>query len=68
MPETPTLAAICAAEDALREAWRRKDRATALELRADLARLWPRRRVELARYYAGLTDPWDDMPFSVRRA
>lgn len=68
MPITPIIAAICAAEDALQAAWRRRDLAAALDLRADLARLWPQRRIELARYHAQQPSIWDDMPTVRRRA
>jgi hypothetical protein len=64
---TPTLTAINAAEEKLQEAWRRKDRAGATELRAQLAKLWTQRRDELAEANRRRPSIWDDMPFSVRR-
>jgi hypothetical protein len=68
MPETPTLTAISAAEDALQAAWQRKDRAAALDLQAQLASLWEARRAELAEANRRRPSIWDDMPFSVRRS
>jgi hypothetical protein len=67
MPTTPAISPILELEPALQDAWRRRDRIAAADLRARLATLWAQRREELAALSKRTPSRWDAMPCSVRR-
>jgi hypothetical protein len=67
MPTTPALTTILELEEQLQAAWRTGDRAGAADIRARPAKLWERRRAELAELSKRTPSRWDGMTFSVRR-
>jgi hypothetical protein len=67
MPTTPAISPILELEPALQDAWRRRDRVAATEIKARLGRLWEQRRAELAELSKRTPSRWDGVAISVRR-